>query len=90
VVGYGKTDVHDLVRPIVPIKEFKNGQARLRVKLEELISMFCCGRFRGHPAMSRGGCKNVAVAGATDMGVETLVAELNFAVSAFIRAFPVE
>jgi hypothetical protein len=41
VVGYGKTDVHDVVRPIVPVKEFKNGQARLRVELEELVAVFC-------------------------------------------------
>ena len=41
VVGYSKTDVHDLVRPIVPNKGFKNGQARLKVKLEERIAMSC-------------------------------------------------
>ena len=90
MVGYSKTDVHDFVRPIVPVKEFENGQVRLRVKLEERIAMFCCGLFRGRPAMSRGSRKNVTVAGATVMRVNTLMAELDFAVSAFKSALPME
>ena len=90
MVGYGKTDVHDFVRPIIPIKEFKNGQARLRVKLEERIAMFCCGLFRGRPAMSRDRRKNFTVAGATVMRLNTLMAEMDFAVPAFKSALPME
>jgi hypothetical protein len=40
--------------------------------------------------MSRGNRKNVTVAGATVVRVNTLVAELDFAVSAFKRALPME
>jgi hypothetical protein len=90
VVGYSKSDVHDFVRPIIPIEEFKEGQARLRVKLEERTTMFCCGLFRGLPAISRGSRKKVTIAGATVMRVNTLMAELDFAVSAFKSALPME
>jgi hypothetical protein len=69
VVGYSKTDVHDIVLPTAPQEELEGGMAKLRVKLEERISMFRRGLFRGRAAISGHECRNATAAEATVVGL---------------------